>query len=88
MIGEKNYLNEIQSYSNSYVTFEDGAKCKIIGKGKLNYPCLISLDNELLVESLTINLSIISQICYQDLSVNFNCSKCTITDKYQVHERI
>jgi hypothetical protein len=67
MTGEKAYLQEIKNYSNSYVTFGDGAKGKIKGIGKLNGPELPNLDNVLLVEGLTANLISISQLCDQGL---------------------
>lgn len=53
---EKNHLKDTKSYFSSYVTFTDGAKGKIIGKGKLDYhglPCLIDV---LLVKGLNANL--------------------------------
>lgn len=67
MIGEKNYLKEVKHYSNNYVTFGDGVKRKITGKGKLNYLGLSTLDDVLLVESLITNLISISQLCDQKL---------------------
>lgn len=48
MKGEKNYLEELKPYSNSYVTFGDGSREKVNGIGKLVYPGLPSLDNVLL----------------------------------------
>lgn len=60
MIEEKNYLKEVKTYTNSYVTFDDGTKGKIMGKGKLVYPCLSNLEDALLVEGLTTNLISIS----------------------------
>lgn len=81
MIGEKNYLKEVKSYSNNYVTFGDGVKRKITRKGKLNYLGLSTLDDVLLVKSLITNLTSISQLCDQELCVNFNCSECIVTNK-------
>ncbi|PNX99239.1 gag-pol polyprotein, partial [Trifolium pratense] len=83
MIGEKTYLKEVKSYSNSYVTFGDGAKGKIKGIGKLSGPDLPSLDNVLLVEGLTANLISISQLCDQGLNVSFNNSECIVSNKDQ-----
>lgn len=74
MSGEKTYLEEIKSYSNSHVTFDDGAKGRINGIGKLVYPSLPSLENVQLVERLTANLISISQLCDQGLNVRFNKS--------------
>lgn len=58
--GERLYLKELQPYSNIYVTFGDGAKGRIKRIGKVVYSSLPSLDNVLLMESLTTNLIIIS----------------------------
>lgn len=60
MSGENNYLNQVKPYSNSYVTLGDGVKDKIVGKRKMDYPDLPSLDGVLLVEGLTTNLISIS----------------------------
>ncbi|MCI19830.1 gag-pol polyprotein, partial [Trifolium medium] len=83
MTEEIAYLKEVKSYSNSYVTFGDGAKGKIKGIGKLTGPDLPSLDNVLLVEGLTANLISISQLCDQELNVSFNNSECMVTSKDQ-----
>lgn len=43
MIAERTHLNNFKPYSNYYVTFGDGARGNIIGKGQLDYssvPCL------------------------------------------------
>lgn len=53
---EKNYLKEVKSYSNSYVIFGDGAKGKIVGKGKLDYLGLPNLDDVPLIKRLIANL--------------------------------
>lgn len=82
MYGEKNYLKEINPYTNIYVNFSDGGKGNIIGKGKLDYPSLPSLNDVLLVEDLTINLINISQQCNQELCVNFNRFKYIVTNKH------
>jgi hypothetical protein len=60
MMGEKNYLKEVKPYSNSYVTFGNGAKGRIKGISKLVSPGLPCLDDVLLVEGLAANLTSIS----------------------------
>jgi hypothetical protein len=47
MMGEKNYLKEVKPYSNSYVTFGNGAKGRIKGISKLVSPGLPCLGDEL-----------------------------------------
>lgn len=83
MTEEKTYLEMIKSYTNSYVTFGDGAKVRIKGMGKLIYPSLPSLDNVLLIEGLTSNLISIIQLCNQGLKVRFNKLKYFISSQGQ-----
>lgn len=82
--GENNYLKNIKPYSKFYVTFGDGAKGKIVGKGTLIFSDLPCLNDVLLAEGITSNLINISQLCDQDPSVNLNCSEFIVTDKHQV----
>lgn len=63
MTREKTFLEELKAYSNSYVTFGDGAKGRIKGICKmvsLSVPCL---KNVLLVEGVTANLININKLC-------------------------
>jgi hypothetical protein len=83
MTGEKAYLKEVKAYSNSYVTFGDGAKGRIKGICKLCGPDLPKHGNVLLVEGLTSNLISIRQLCDQELNVNFDNSKCIVSNKSQ-----
>lgn len=82
MTEEKNYFKEVNPYSNSYVTFGYGVKGEILGKGKLYYTGLPSLEDVLLVEVLISNLISINQLWDQDIYVNFNRSECIVTKKY------
>lgn len=82
--GEKNYMKDIQLYSNSYVTFGDGAKGKIRGKEKLDCLGLPCLDDMLLIKGLISNIINISQHFGQYLNVNFSHSGCTVINKHQV----
>lgn len=73
MIGDNNYLKEVVPYTNNYVTFGDGAKDKIMGKGKQVYVYLPNLEDDLIVEGMNSNLISINQLCDQNLCVNFDC---------------
>lgn len=81
MIGVRAFLSNIKPYSNCHVTFGDGVKTKIIGKGHLNYPGLSCLTEALLVEGLTANLISISQLCDLNLHVNFTRDKCVVINE-------
>jgi hypothetical protein len=83
MTRDKKYLNEVKSYSNSYVTFNDGAKGRNRGIGKLVSPGLPSLDDVLLIEGLTTNFISIRQLCEQGFNVHFNKSECIVSNQDQ-----
>lgn len=81
MTKERNYLKDIKLYSNNYVTFVNGAKGKIIGKGKIDYHGIPFFNHVLLVNGITTNLISISQLYDQDLCVKFNSVECIIIYK-------
>ena len=54
------------------VTFGDGSKSQIKGKGTISLPGLPDITNVLYVEGLRVNLLSISQICDQDFMVLFS----------------
>ncbi|KAK2457508.1 putative mitochondrial protein [Trifolium repens] len=78
MTGEDGYLDELESYATSYVTFGGGAKGEIVGIGKVVKRGLPKLEKVLLVKGLTANLISISQLCDQGMKVNFTGSKCEV----------
>lgn len=80
---KKSYLEELKSYSNSYIIFYDGAKGRTNGICKLVSLSFSCLDDVLLVEGLTTNLINISQLCDQGMSVNFNMFECNVSNKDQ-----
>ena len=55
-------------------------KSRVLGKETLNVEGFPKLDNVLHVEDLKENLLSISQICYQNLFVNFDRNKCRVLD--------
>lgn len=79
MTGVNTLFKNIKSYSTGYVTFKDGAKCEIKGVGRLACTGLPSLDNVLLVKSLTANLISIDQLCDKGIKINFTKSECLVT---------
>lgn len=83
MTRERNYLKEVKPYTNNYVTFVDGVKGKIVGKGKSVYPGFPNLEDVILVEGLTANLIGISQLCDKDLCVNFTHYECIASNRNQ-----
>lgn len=81
--GEKNYLEELKLYSNSYFKVGDEARRRIKDICKLVIPCFPCLDDVLLVEGLNANLISISQLCDQGLNVGFNKSECIVSNKHR-----
>jgi len=81
MTGVDKYLEDVKPYATSYVTFDDGAKGKIVGIGNLVKHGLPILDDVLLVKGLTANLISISQLCDLELQVNFTKPKCQISNE-------
>ncbi|GAU28621.1 hypothetical protein TSUD_55650 [Trifolium subterraneum] len=82
MTSEKKYLNEINPYTTSFVTFGDGAKGEIKGIGNLINKGLPKLNDVLLVKGLTANLISISQLCDQGLKLSIEegsiCGECQV----------
>ena len=74
MTREKTYLKDLKPYFNSHVTFGDGSKGRIKVIGIMISHVLPYLTDVLLVEGLTANLIIISQLRDQRLNVNFSKS--------------
>ena len=65
-----------ESKKGGNVTFGDGSKSQIKGKGIISLPGLPNIANVLYVEGLRVNLLSISQICDQDFMVLFFKRKC------------
>ncbi|CAL9011744.1 unnamed protein product, partial [Prunus brigantina] len=82
MTGDKSYFCEFSPLSNlGSVTFGDGSKSKILGKGTICAPGIDKLENVLLVENLKSNLISISQLCDQDTcDVHFTRERCTVSN--------
>ena len=80
MTGDRSALTNYQKLDRENVTFADGVKSRVLGKGTLDVEEFSKLDNVLHVEDLKANLLSISQICDQNLFVNFDRIKCRILD--------
>ena len=63
------------------VTFGDGRKSQIKGKGTISLSRLPDITNVLYVEGLRMNLLSISQICDQDFMVLFSKGKCLVLNE-------
>lgn len=63
------------------LSFDDGEKCKITGKGELDYLGLLCVNVVLLVDVLNANLIYINQLYDQELNVYFTCEECIVINK-------
>ena len=79
MIGDRSLFKVFESKKGGNVTFSDGSKSRIKGKGIISLPRLLDIANVLYVESLRVNLLSISQICDQDFMVLVSKEKCFVT---------
>ena len=66
MTGEQSLFNVFESKKGGNVTFNDGSKSRIKGKGTISLPRLPDIANVLYVEDIIVNLLRISHICDQD----------------------
>ena len=81
MIGNQSLFKVFESKKGSNVTFGDGSKSQIKGKGIISLPRLPDIANVLYVEGLRVNLLSISQIYDQDFMVLFLKGKCLVMDE-------
>ena len=81
MTGDRSLFKVFESKIGGNVTFGDGTKSQIQGKGIISLPRLPNIANVLYVECLRVNLLSISQICDQDFMVLFSKRKCLVMDE-------
>jgi hypothetical protein len=80
MTGDRALLKDIQMARGGRITFGDGSQAKVIGNGQINIPGLEVSQKALYVEGLKANLLSISQLCDDDLVVQFSKKECNIFD--------
>ena len=81
MTRDRSLFKVFESKKGGNVTFGDGSKSQIKGKGIISLPRLQDIANVLYVEGLRVNLLSISQICDQDFMVLFSKGKFHVTDE-------
>jgi hypothetical protein len=80
MTGDKALLKDIQMGRGGRITFRDGSQAKVIGNGQIGIPGIDVSQKALYVEGLKANLLCISQLCNDDLVVQFSKKECNIYD--------
>ena len=81
IIGDRSLFKVFESKKGGNVTFGDGSKSQIKGKGIISQPRLPDIANVLYVEGLRVNLLSISQICDQNFMVLFSKGKCLVMNE-------
>ena len=79
--GYRSLFKVFESKKGDNVTFGDGSKSQIKGKGIISLPRLSDIANVLYVEGLRVNLLSISQIYDQDFMVLFSKGKCLVMNE-------
>ena len=78
---DRSLFKVFESKKGGNITFGDGSKSQVKGKGIISLLGLLDIANVLYVESLRVNLLSISQICDQDFMVLFSKGKCLVMDE-------
>ncbi|KAH6800650.1 hypothetical protein C2S52_001114 [Perilla frutescens var. hirtella] len=81
MTGDCSVVQNLKAYSSDFVTFGDGKRGKVIGKGKLIVEGMPKLMKAMLVDGLIANLISISQLCDDDMTVVFTKESCRVMNK-------
>ncbi|XP_042950195.1 uncharacterized protein LOC122282303 [Carya illinoinensis] len=80
MSGDRSLFKTVEEYKCGTVTFGDGGKADIIGKGEIDILGLPVLREVLFVDGLKANLLSISQMCDNGAEVCFSKEKCIVSD--------
>ena len=81
MTEDRSLLKVFESKKGGNVTFSDGRKSYIKGKGTISLLGLPDIANVLYVEGLRVNLLSISNICDQDFMMLFSKGKCLVLNE-------
>lgn len=81
MTRNKYCFSNFEVVTNGFVTFGDGFKRKICGKGTVTIQGLTTLQNVLYVKGLKANLISISQMCDDDHTMQFTKDLCHVVNK-------
>ncbi|KAL6346210.1 hypothetical protein AAG906_027961 [Vitis piasezkii] len=71
MMSDKTYFTSLETYNGSTVIFGDGSLAHVKGKGSIAISSCPKLDGVFYVDELKANLLSISQMCENELRVNF-----------------
>lgn len=80
MTGDKSFFTKLTITNHGSITFGDGNKALICGKGSINALGIPKLNDVLYVERFKANLINVSQICDSRCTVEFTQKDCTVYD--------
>ena len=81
MTGDKSLFKTLKEKINDYVTFGDGSRAQVLGKGTIEISGLHLLKDVLYIKGLKGNLLSITQICDEDFLVQFSKKGCIIINE-------
>ena len=84
MTGDKSLFKSLKEKEDGYVTFGDGSHSQVLRKGMIEILGLPLLINVLYIKGLKANFFSITQICDEDLFVQFSKKGCVILSEYGV----
>ena len=84
MTGDKSLFKSLKEKVGDYVTFGDGSHAQVLGKGIVEIPGLPLLKDVLYIKGLKANLLSITQICDEDLLVQFSKKGRIIIDEERI----
>ncbi|XP_058180238.1 uncharacterized protein LOC131298786 [Rhododendron vialii] len=78
MTGDRSMFAMLENYDGGLVTFGDGKKGKVVGRGTISTPGLPTLHDVLFVDGLKANLLSIGQFCDNEHNVQFSKDTCSV----------
>ena len=81
MTGDKSLFKNLKEKEDGFVTFGDGSHSQVLGKGTVDIPGLPLLTDVMYIKGLKVNLLSITQICDEDLLVQFSKKGCLILNE-------
>ena len=82
MTGKMEFMTNLQPCGLESITFGDGGKGTVLGSGSLKIPGMPKLKNVMLINGLKVNLISISQLCDENLLVQFTKESCSVTKSF------
>ena len=83
MTRERDFFKDYQLVSKGHVSFGDGEKRCVLGKGTFDVNGLLRLETMIRIEGVKANLISISQLCDQNLVVKFTKNTCKVLNKLE-----